>query len=193
MAKEQPTDPATPLDLSQPATLSDLIQLLSANNAGGNEQLVKAFSEAMKLNAPRRKVSIAEYDPKTPWHPDKTKALKLTRVCFQNGIQIREENIANADIALLNRIDRSGRYIDRLVEVILRDDGAEDTVEIRYKNKTPDQRNDIMRRVRSFEDMLNQIVTAQDAAEAELAAMGRPSTKRRRPFVDAPSDVVITG
>lgn len=186
---EKPDEPDT-IDMTGPVTMASLIKLLGASSGVQNELLVRAFSDAMKQNAPRRKITMAEYDPKTPWHPKKSEALKLTRVCFQNGFTLNADQLSNREIELLNRIDRSGRYIDRLVEVILRDDGSEDTVEIRYRNKTNDQKNDIARHVRSLEDMLTQIVAAQEQAEAELIGAGRPGTKRRRPYFEAPANQV---
>lgn len=185
MPKETPTPTDEPLDLNKPATLADLIQLLTASSGAGNEALVKAFSEAMRQNAPRKKITMGEYDPKTYWHPKASEAHTLTRVCFQCGFLINPLQISNAEIDLLNKIDRSGRYIDRLVEVILREDGAEDVVEIRYRNKTADQRMENARHWHSLEHLLTQIVKAQETAEAELIAAGRPATRRRRPYVES--------
>lgn len=175
------------LDTSKPATIEQIVQLLGAATGLQNEALVRAFSEAMRSNAPKRKITIGEYDPRSPWHPKKANSVVLTRLCFQNGFALNPDQLSNNEITLLNKIDRSGRYIERLVEVILRDDSAEDVVEIRYRNKTADQRNDIARHCRSLEDMLTQIVRDQEAAEAELIAMGRPPTKKRRPYFEAPS------
>ncbi len=191
MPKDSTSDPE--LDTNKPVTVQDLITLLQATSGVQNELLVRAFSEAMRQNAPRKKVAFAEYDPKTPWHPKKADTIPLTRTCYQNGFLLREEQLSNREIILLNKLDRSGRYIDRLVEVILRDEGSEDVIEIRYRNKTPDQRNDIVRHCRSLEDMLTQIIAAQDVAEAELVATGRPQTRRRRPYVEpSPESGAVT-
>lgn len=108
-----------------------------------------AVAQGMAASAPRRKVSIGEYDPKTACQPDKTKTIKLTRVCFQNGAFIHAHVLYNDEIELLNGLTHSGRYIDRLVEVVLVPNGAEDEVHINYNNKTNDQRNKVVTKVNS--------------------------------------------
>jgi hypothetical protein len=180
-----------PLDLSQPVTMENLIKLLSASSGIQNEQLVKAFADALRMTAPPRFIQIGEYDPKTSWHPVASEAHTLTRKCFQNGFPLNPDQMSNKEIDLLNAIDRSGRYIDRLVEVILADEGAEEVVYIRYRNKTEDQRNAIRSHIRTLDDMLGQIVAAQQSAEADLLAEGKPKNRRRRPYLDTDQSGII--
>jgi len=176
MATDKPTsdDQAIPAN----ASLDDLIKLFAAATGIQNERLVSAFSEAMRQNAPPRKIGIGEYDPRTPWHPIKAEAHKLTRTCFQNGHLLDDEQLFNAEIDALNQIVRSGRYLDRLVEVIVRDEGPDETIEIRFACRTADQRNAVQRLCRDFTDMLQQIVAAQREEDAELIAMGENKSRR---------------
>jgi hypothetical protein len=174
------------LDLSAPVNLETLIRLLQATTGVQGEALTKAFADALKLSAPPRFIQIGEYDPKTPWHPIASEAHTLKRECYQNGILLNADQMTNKEIDLLNAIDRSGRYIERLVEVILNDDGAEEKLYIRYRNATEDQRNALRTNIRNFADMMQQIVTAQQEAEAELVSEGKPKQRRRRPYQEAP-------
>jgi hypothetical protein len=139
---------------------------------------MRAQTEAMLAAQAPRKIGIGEYDPRTPWHPIKADAHKLTRTCFQNGHLLDDEQLFNEEIDALNRIVRSGRYLDRLVEVIVRDEGPDETVEIRFASRTADQRNAVQRLCRDFKDMLEQIVVAQQAEDAELIAMGENKSRR---------------
>lgn len=128
--------------------------------------------------------SVAEANPKKETFGHYTKRInagrsKLTRECFQNGFRLENENLSNKAIDLLNTISHTGRYINRLVEVIVRDEGAEEAVEIRYNNKTADQRAEIRGHIRSTEEMLQMIVDAQVIEKAEYAAQGEKKTARR--------------
>ncbi len=178
--------PDAPIDLKAPATLEDIIRLISASGGAQNEQLVNAFAEAMARNAPKRKITIGEYDPKTWAHPNKAKAVKLTRPFLICGVVADEGQLHDSEVALMNRIDRSGRYLDRLVEVIVRDEGVDEMVEIRWAARTTDQRNAhaaaIVRLpgdVSGFAAMMRQIVEAQQVEEKEMLAAGQAPVKRR--------------
>lgn len=179
------SDDTTPLDLSKPVSMEDLIKLITASSGIQGEQLVRAFSEALKLTAPPRYIQIGEYDPKTSWHPIAAEAHKLTRVCYQNGFPLNEAQMSNQEIDLLNAIDRSGRYINRLVEVIIADEGTEEIVYIRYRNKTEDQRNALREHFSKLVGMLQLIVNAQNAAEADLMSADKPRSRKRRPYLEA--------
>lgn len=117
-----------------------------------------------------KKVTFGEYNRKR----NAGKA-KLSRDYFQNGFKLNAEDLSNEQIDLLNRVSRSGRYIDRKVELIVRDEGAETVVEIRYANKTADQRMALRENIRNFTDLLKQVVDAQDAENAEEAARYKPA------------------
>jgi len=176
---EAPAAPVSP-------ALEDLVKLMAAASGVQSERLMSMFSDAMRANtdailasqAPR-KVGIGEYDPKTFVQPVKALAHRLTRQCWQNGFPMDPEQLDNATIDALNQITRSGRYLDRLVEVIVREDGADETVELRYANRTSDQRNAIKGQAKSVGDMVQQIVAAQQAEDAELIAAGETRANRR--------------
>ena len=123
-----------------------------------------------------KKVSFGQYDPKSPWQPDKRKAHKLTRECYQNGYRMNAAQLTNDEIDYLNRISRSGRYINRLVEVVIQTEGSDESVDLRYNNKR-DRALEMRGHVRDLADMLRQIVDAQDqenAEDAEAKIVRRP-------------------
>lgn len=123
-----------------------------------------------------RKVTFGEFQRKR--NVGKT---KLTRHVFQNGFQLNPSRLKNNQIELLNRLNRTGRYIERKIEVLIREDGADEFIEIRYANKSADQRMELRGYIRNFTDMLEQIVKEQDALNA--AQEDRDERKaERRPF-----------
>lgn len=142
--------------------------------------IAAGVSAGMAANAPRRKIGIAEYDPKTAFLPNKKDAVALTRACFQNGAQMRPVNMFPEEIRLLNGITHSGRYIDRLVEVVLVPNGAEDEVHLRYNCKTIDQRFELKGKFRDLKDMLTQIAEAQAQERAEDERVGALRAERNR-------------
>lgn len=178
-------DEQTPVSLPANPSIQELVTLMAAASGVQSERLMSMFTEAMRgqteailaAQAPR-KIGIGEYDPRTPWHPIKAEAHTLTRPCWQNGHLLDDEQLFNAEIDALNQITRSGRYLDRLVEVIVREEGADETVEIRFASRTADQRNAVQRLCRDFTDMLQQIVAAQQAEDAELIAAGEGRSRR---------------
>lgn len=141
-----------------------------------------SVAQAIQSNSPR-KVTFGEYQRKR-----NAGRLKLTREVFQNGFRLGgpgsfDNTLDNRQIALLNQLTHTGRYINRLVEVILREEGADQVLEIRYNNKSKDQALTLRTYVRSFTDMLEQIVEVQlqedkDTDERE----GRTRAVRERSF-----------
>lgn len=137
--------------------------------------------------ASRKRQPFALYDPKTPWHPDKSKTLKLRRVCYQNGVFLFADKLSNTEIDLLNRITHSGRYVDRLVEVVVDQSGADEAVDIRYNNKTHDQANELRGKARSLVEMLQMIVADQEDEDKDMAereGKRTPTQAQRRHFGD---------
>ncbi len=126
----------------------------------------------------RPKVSYGEYirrphssthtDPKHPNGPT------LTREVHVNGLRQDPAILTDSEINFYNRINRSGRFIDRLVEVRV----DSDNVELRFNNKTVDQRNEIERKG----DMLALIVAEQDTLNAEDVEVQEEKVERRRAF-----------
>ncbi len=161
------------------AMIADAVAAERANQAPmfDSQGLADAISQGMAANT-RRKVTFGEYIQKRA-----IGRAHLTRACFQNGYHFEEENLSNEAMALLNQISHSGRYIDRKVEVIVREDGSEEVVELRYKNKTADDRFELRGLVRTLEDMLTQIVTAQ-TEERKANELSQETAKVRRSFGD---------
>lgn len=177
MANQKPTDnpnaqtetPATP-----PAGMVNMADF--ASMIGG------AVATAIDArDSKTRKVTFGEYQRRI-----NAGRSTLRRETFQNGFRLEEVQLSNAEIDLLNRISRTGRYIDRKVEVIVREDGADEVVEIRYNNKTRDQMFELRNHFRDFADLLTQIVMKQDEEneEQEQREGRKRSEPSRRPFGD---------
>lgn len=85
----------------------------------------------------------------------------------QNGYACDE--LSAKEIAAVSRIKRSGRYYDRKFEVIVKLEGNEKTLQLRYPNKTIDHRLEMRQYWRNFEDMVRQIAEIQEAEDLEDA------------------------
>lgn len=131
------------------------------------DRLVAAFSAAMRANAPRHIVTPGEYDPRSHQHPNKRTAATFKGVWFQNGFYLRDESTSDEEIRLLNRIHRGGRYLDRTVEVVIKENGNDFEGDIRYANATVDQRMANKSLWRTFKELLEIIVTEQDLLDEE--------------------------
>lgn len=171
MAKETEPTPTPAVPTMTPEMFEQMKQFAAIISSG--------VAAGITATAPKRKVSIGEYDPKTACHPDKKTASRMTREYFQVGHRCEHDTTSDAEIDLLNQITHSGRYINRLVEVVVNSDNVDEVVTINWNCKLPDQRFGVMGFARNFEDMLRQIVTAQKAedeedAERELDKATRP-------------------
>lgn len=192
MAMEQVDLPANG---SSGLSQADLIKMITAaimaaqatapavNGADLGKTISDAIQAGMAANAPRRKVSFGDYI-RTHHTPFSDGSIKLTRECFQWGHPLHVETLTNHEIELLNRIDRSGRYINRMVEVIVNQEGADETVMIRWKCATADDRMAIAPYITSFEHCLEQIVAAQTAEDAEDVTNAETYVAKRRHFGD---------
>jgi hypothetical protein len=131
---------------------------------------------------PPRKVTFGEYqrkvhssmhlDPKFPNGP------ALTRTYRVNGDAAQRNTLTDQEINLLNAVTHSGRYINRLVEVMC---GA-DEVSIHWNNRSSDQRNECAQNWKSFADMMQQIVDAQVIERQEEEVLKAEKQERRRTF-----------
>lgn len=140
--------------------------------------IAQGIAQGIAANSGPKKVTFGQYDPRSPFHPNKKTAAKFTRVVFQNGRQVDWDKTSDTEIRLFNKITRSGRYINRRVEVILRDDAGSDVLDIRYNNMTVDQRMENARFWHSCEDMLKKILMEQDIAdENEAAGLSRRAAR----------------
>jgi hypothetical protein len=109
--------------------------------------------------------------------------LKLT--AFQNDRQIDAGVLTNAEIDLLNQINRGGRYFDRKVEVVYQNNGNDRIVYFRYDNKSPDNRFELRGYYNNFKHFLEQIVAWQaeenekDEAQREaIAQLTAPASRK---------------
>lgn len=108
----------------------------------------------------RPKVSIGEYQAR---HRRK---VRLNKEVYQNGGLVRLENISDAEVGWLNRLHRPGRYINRKVEVIVKNDDPDNiVVYLRYSDRAPDQRFENAKHFKDFEELVKKIVLEQDVIE----------------------------
>jgi len=104
---------------------------------------------------------------------------KMRRPYFENGIHQEGLVLSNVEIDLLNQIDRTGRYINRMVECIVRSEGADEVLELRWNTKR-DAMFELKGHARNFEDILRQIVEAQKVErEADEARQHRTVAQRQ--------------
>lgn len=141
-----------------------------------------AVAEAMAINNPKKVTYGAYLKRPTLNHPLGLLSPKLARQYFQNGRLISYDQVNDEQVLLLNRITHSGRYLDRRVEVVVRDEGGDgQSVDIRYKNVGIDDRMELKSLFRNFTDLVRQIVDAQDIERAEDEVAPR-RVVQRRPF-----------
>lgn len=124
----------------------------------------QAVSDGIAKNT-RPKLKIGDYIARgghSAFHPKpRAETPVLTRSCFQNGVLMQHPTLTDKEVTLLNRIDRSGRYINRLVEVRLIEEGPDAVLHVNFNCKTPDQVLELKGYIRNFEDILQQVVDAQ--------------------------------
>ena len=114
----------------------------SSNHAPGTSlapvdlsQLGAAIAAGISQSQPPRKMTIGEYVRRgkiNQYHPDPKVRLKFDREYYQNGRLIEFATTFDREVELLNQITHSGRYIDRLVEVVVIQNGSEEAVDIRF-------------------------------------------------------------
>lgn len=130
------------------------------------DKLANAITNAVAEAGPVKQIHISRYTAKTPWNPTGSKQRPKMRCrFFQNGFEIREAFVTDEDIDRLNKI-RPGRYLNRKVEVIQRNEHGNESMELRYSNATIEQRMELKNEARSLSEMLKRIVSeAGDKAE----------------------------
>jgi hypothetical protein len=126
-------------------------------------KLAGAISSGIVQSQPAKKIEITDYKVKTPWNPEgNTKRPTLSRQTLQNGYEVSEHFLTDEEIRLFNEL-KPGRYLNRKIEVIVREseNGSADTVDLRYPNKTIDQRYDLKALASNLEDLLRKIIAEQ--------------------------------
>ena len=104
---------------------------------------------------------------------------KLRRISWENGVLHQESVLSNREIDLINQVTHTGRYVNRLVEVIVREDGADEVVEFRWNMKR-DAQFELKGYARNFCDILEQVVAAQAEERAAAEAKEDRATARRQ-------------
>lgn len=180
------TTPGAPIQLSQEQLIASIVAALQANAQTNPSQTVDINALASSIgdavaagiaSQTRRKVTFGEFEAKRT-----AGRHKLTRKCFENGVLMDIDVLSNAEIDLLNTITHSGRYVNRLVEVVVIDTGADEVIDLRYNCKTIDQRFKLKGEAKDTLDMLKQIKSAQDEERAEQALEQESKETRRRQF-----------
>ena len=133
---------------------------------------------------PPRKVTFGEYQKRvhSSTHPDPLfpNGPPLKRQCYVNGDRALENVLTDAEINLLNQVTHSGRYVNRLVEVMC----GQDEVHVRWNTKSNDQRNEAAQNWKSFEDLMRQVIAAQVIEDKEEEILQEEKQARRRHFGD---------
>ncbi len=137
------------------------------------ETIAEGVARGIAATSPK-KLTFGQYTKREAQRNPKP---KLTRKMFQNGYPVDAEVLSAKEIEALNRITHSGRYLDRRVEVIVNDDGGDgEVVQIRYANKTPDQRFENKSHFLNIGDLAGKIADAQEAEVLDDAT--RPAKRR---------------
>ena len=125
------------------------------------KELASAITNAVAEAGPIKQVPISRYLAKTPWNPTGSKQRPKLRATFlQNGYEIREAFVTDEQIHLLNQI-KPGRYINRKVEVVERNEHGNHSIELRYNNKSIEDRMELKTEARNLTEMLQRIVNEQ--------------------------------
>lgn len=139
-----------------------------------------AVSQGIAANT-RRKITIGEYNARggnSPFHPDPKVRVKMNRAYYNNGRIIELATAFDREVELLNQITHSGRYIDRLVEVVVTQDGSEETVDFRFSNKSQ-YAFELKGKAKDFTAILEQIVAAQTVEREEREEFENNRSNRR--------------
>jgi hypothetical protein len=170
----------TPVDTSEeiPSASAQGAEPVDYDRMG--DAIGNAVAKGIAANT-RRKITFGEYQARggiSQYHPDPSKKVKMNRDYFNNGRLIEYATAYDREIELLNQITHSGRYIDRLVEVVVTQNGSEEVVDIRFSNKTQFA-FELKGKARDFTDMLEQIVAAQKIEREEREEFENNRSNRR--------------
>lgn len=191
MAKTTTASPSDSITLSRADLAAMIAEALQAREdekptaPPPGMELAQAIGDAvaagLEKNNPK-KVTYGQYLKRgTKNHPLGLLSPKFTRLYFQNGHEVPYDMVSDEIVVLLNSISHSGRYLDRKVEVIVRDTGGDtQSVEFRYMNASIDDRMELKSLFRSFPDLVKQIADLQAAERLEDEES--PKKVVRRPF-----------
>jgi hypothetical protein len=128
---------------------------------------VKTLAETQALG---KKTPLHQVKVVTPWDPtgvrkQPAKRLKAPAV-FQNGARLNPIMLSNEEMDLINQL-KPGRYAKRRIEVVRRRDKS---IDIRYPNRTIEQRLELKGVARNLTELLKVILIEQEAAEKRRKA-----------------------
>lgn len=144
----------------------------------------KSVSDGIATST-RRKVTFGEYIARggsSVMHPlPAALTPHLKRMCYQNHCMIQENTATDEEITLLNQITHGGRYVDRNVEVIFRQNGSQEEIDIVYPDNDINDRMTMKGYFRTFPELLKLILVAQkdEREEAEANEQARREIRRR--------------
>lgn len=129
-------------------------------------QIAAGIAEGLQATMPPKRVKPGDprWDPKTPFRSHK--GPRLIGELYDNGFKCVEGQMTDAEITLANQITKPGRYVDRIVEVVISNDAGPKVVLLRYSNQTIDQRLALTSKWVTFEQLLSLIVKEQNAVKA---------------------------
>lgn len=123
-------------------------------------QLANAIVGAVNAAQGPRKIKAAEYQRTRSVHRDKP---MLTKKVMQNGVVLNRRQLTADAINLVNAL-KPGIYADGMISIVpLRDGTTGEAYDIRYANKTPDQRMTFKSRWPTFTHMLASVVREASA------------------------------
>lgn len=130
------------------------------------DRIADGIAAGLAANAPPKRIKPGSslFDPKTPFRSKKGPTLKGD--VYLNGIRLNQDQLTDHEIDQVNKITRPGRYINRIVEVVVSTDGGTMVKMIRYSDKEVDQRLELMSHWRSFTELVDLIVKEQSAVVA---------------------------
>jgi hypothetical protein len=161
------------------AAVAQAMAAVQPQQATNHEALGAAIADGISKSS-RRKVTNGEYalrGPRNYYHPkSKAETPVLKRELFQTGIPVPPDTLLDREIELLNRVTHSGRYCNRLVEVVF----SPDAIDVRYNNKTPDQRFELKNYFRSFEELMEIVVRQQEEEDRQAKELDEDKQAERR-------------
>jgi hypothetical protein len=131
--------------------ISETPDLDPALSGSSVKALADAIVSAVNDNRGPRKVTLEEYNRTTDAHRHKP---ALARKYYQNGIMLQREQLSADAINMLNAL-QPGLYCGGVLSVVPTQDGTKmSALDIRYTNKSVDDRMAIKDQFRDFEGML---------------------------------------
>lgn len=139
-------------DVIETETLKDLVKS------------VKSLAEAQESTRQKTVLEITENSPFN--NPGNPRTAKLKGKFFQNGTQINPAFLTQQETVLLNQL-KTGSYNHKKWQVTRRRDKS---IDLRYPNKTIEQRMENKGLARNLEEMLKLIITEQEAQAKRRSA-----------------------